>query len=435
MNIALQAELDEEARVAAKVYRRLMWFLMLLFICSYLDRVNVNYAALRMNADLGITSTMFGIANSAFYIAYLLAEIPSNMLLARFGARLWIPRIMITWGIASAATMFATGPHSLYSLRALVGLAEAGFLPGVLLYMTYWFPQSFRGRAASMLIIAQPITQAFGASLSGVILDLAGWRWLFVIEGIPSILLGVIAYRVLRDRPADARWLNDSEKRALKRAIDRGASAQNPAALRVGGIVRELFTAPVLLLSVVYFGLVSTLTANSTWVPQIIRAVLPHGSFTMVGLVNAIPPLVTILLMPWWAARSDRRHERTWHLALPMLLAATGWVMVIFLAEPGLRLLGMVLCSAGTFGAQSIFWTLPALYLSAKARPVGIAFVNAVGLLGSAVGPYVVGRLRDLTGSFTGGLLFVVAMILLGVICAFATPMAARRRSAAIVSI
>ena len=435
MSIPTQAELDEESRVATKVYRRLMWFLMVLFICSYLDRINVNYAALRMNADLGITSTMFGIANSAFYISYLLAEIPSNMLLARFGARVWIPRIMITWGVASAATIFAVGPHSLYSLRALVGLAEAGFLPGVLLYMTYWFPQSFRGRAASMLIIAQPITQAFGASLSGIILDYAGWRWLFVIEGVPSIILGAIAYFVLRDRPEDARWLSDSEKSALKRAIERSTQAQKSATLAIGGVVRELLTAPVLLLAVVYFGLVSTLTANSTWVPQIIRAVLPHGSFTMVGLVNAIPPLFTILLMPWWAARSDRHHERTWHLALPMLLAATGWAMVIFLTEPGLRLSGMVLCSVGTFGAQSIFWTLPALYLTAKARPVGIAFVNAAGLLGSAVGPFVVGRLRDLTGSFTAGLLFVIAMILVGVVCVFATQAVARRRLEPAVSV
>ncbi len=429
MQAALAAELDEEQAVSAKVFRRLMWFLMLLFVWSYLDRVNVNYAALRMNADLGLTSTMFGISNAVFYIAYLMAEIPSNMVMARVGARLWIPRIMITWGIASAATALATGPQSLYSLRALVGLAEAGFLPGVLLYMTYWFPPSYRGRAAALLIMAQPITQAFGASLSGVLLDVVGWRWLFVIEGLPAVLFGAVAYFVLRDTPQKARWLSEPEKLALQRALDRPATGDGSAVRPGLSVIREIFTAPVLLLAIVYFGLVSTLVANSTWIPQIIRAVLPHGSFTMVGLVNAIPPLLTIAVMPWWAARSDRRRERTWHVALPLMLAACGWLMVIFLEAPVQRMVGMVFCSIGTFSAQSIFWTLPSLYLSAKARPVGIAFVNAVGLLGSALGPYVVGVLKDLTGSFTPGLLFVVAMIFMGVVCVFATPAMARRHA------
>ena len=194
----------EEDALVSKVYRRLVWFLVLLFITSYLDRINISYAALTMNKELGLTSTMFGLAGSLFYVAYIAAEIPSNMLMPRFGARIWIPRIMITWGLASAATMFATGPYSLYALRALTGLAEAGFMPGILLYLTYWFPASRRARATSIFIMAQPITIVFASTLSGFILEmnslfgLAGWKWLFLIEGLPAVILGVVAYFLSR---------------------------------------------------------------------------------------------------------------------------------------------------------------------------------------------------------------------------------------------
>lgn len=423
------AELSaEEDAVVRKVYRRLVWFLVLLFICSYLDRINISFAALAMNKDLGLSATMFGLASSLFYVAYIAAEIPSNMMMPRFGARVWIPRIMITWGLASAATMFATGPYSLYALRALTGLAEAGFMPGILLYLTYWFPSAYRARATAFFIMAQPITIMFGSSISGLILDmhgflgLVGWKWLFLLEGAPAVILGVIAYFYLCDGPEQASWLNVREKQVLQAALKRDENTGKAAYVRRTGFAREWFSAPVLLLSFVYLGLVVSLITNSTWVPQIVRAVVPGGSFATVGLIAGIAPLAAILTMSFWSNRSDRARERKWHLALPMLLAAVGWLGVAFLDSPTGRLVGLVLCAVGTFGAQGIFWTLPATFLSAGARPVGIAMINTIGMLGTTVGPVVVGWLKDYSGNFTLGLVFVSGCIVLGALCVIAIP-------------
>jgi MFS transporter, ACS family, 4-hydroxyphenylacetate permease len=420
----------EEDEVVRKVYRRLVWFLIVLFICSYLDRINISFAALAMNKDLNLTATTFGLASSIFYVAYIVAEIPSNMMMPRFGARIWIPRIMITWGLASAATMFATGPYSLYALRALTGLAEAGFMPGILLYLTYWFPSSYRARATAFFIMAQPITIMFGSSLSGLILDmqgflgLAGWKWLFLLEGVPAIILGVIAYFYLADRPETAKWLSPREQEVLQNALarDEASGRKTGSATPKRGIFRELMSPPVLLLAFTYLGLVVSLITNSTWVPQIVRAVVPGGNFATIGLIAAIPPLAAILTMSAWGMDSDRRQERRWHVMLPMCLAALGWLCVALLGNPSGRLLGLVFCAVGTFAAQGIFWTLPATFLSAEARPIGIAMINTIGMLGTAIGPVVVGWLKDYTGTFSAGLIFVAGCILLGAACVLSIP-------------
>jgi ACS family 4-hydroxyphenylacetate permease-like MFS transporter len=420
----------EETAVARKVYRRLSGFLVLLFICSYLDRINISFAALAMNKDLGLTATMYGLAGSLFYVAYVLAEIPSNMMMPRFGARIWIPRIMITWGLASAATVFAVGPYSLYALRALTGLAEAGFMPGVLLYLTYWFPSAYRARATALFIMAQPITIMFGSSVSGLILDmhgflgLAGWRWLFLLEGLPAVVLGVIAFFYLSNRPEEANWLTDREKTVLRGALAKSevASRNERAAVVTGGIMKELFSAPVLLLALTYLGLVVSLVTNSTWVPQIVRAFVSSGGYATVGLITALPSLAAILIMPLWSASSDRRQERRWHVMIPMGLAAVGWLCVAFLSDPGLRLVGLIFCSVGTFAAQGIFWTLPATFLSPLARPVGIAMVNTIGMIGTTIGPVTVGWLKDFTGTFVSGLVFVAVCIALSALCVLIVP-------------
>lgn len=420
----------EETAVARKVYRRLSWFLVLLFICSYLDRINISFAALAMNKDLGLTATMYGLAGSIFYIAYVLAEIPSNMMMPRFGARIWIPRIMITWGLASAATVFAVGPYSLYALRALTGLAEAGFMPGVLLYLTYWFPSAYRARATGLFIMAQPITIMFGSSASGLILDmhgflgLAGWRWLFLLEGLPAVILGVIAFFYLSNRPEEANWLTTREKDVLRHALAKSEAAARSerSGEPVGGIMSELFSAPVLLLALTYLGLVVSLVTNSTWVPQIVRAFVATGSYATVGLIAALPSLAAILIMPCWSASSDRREERRWHVMLPMGLAAIGWLCVALFSDPALRLIGLIFCSVGTFAAQGIFWTLPALFLSPRARPVGIAMVNTIGMIGTTIGPVTVGWLKDLTGTFVSGLVFVACCVALSALCVLIVP-------------
>jgi ACS family 4-hydroxyphenylacetate permease-like MFS transporter len=400
--------------VIRKVSRRLIPFLFLLYVFSYLDRINIGFAALSMNRDLGLTSTMFGDANTVFYLGYMFFEIPSNLMLARYGARIWIPRIMITWGIASTATMFASTPASLYLIRFLVGVAEAGFVPGVLLYLTYWFPQSHRARANAVFMIAMPVTIAFGASISGLILQwgdgllgLAGWRWLFLVEGLPSVLLGVVAAVYLTSRPADAKWLTESEKTVLQASLAGGAV---PSPSRTSAW-KELLGRDVILLSLAYFGLTMTLNTNATWTPTIVREALEGRSLSFVGLVVAIPAFLTALVMPLWSARSDRKKERTLHIVLPMGLAAFGWLLVAASPEPWVRFAGLVGVSIGAFAAMAVFWTVPPAILSAAARPAGIAFISSCGIFASATSPLLVGRLRDLTGSFTASIFFVAAVL------------------------
>jgi ACS family 4-hydroxyphenylacetate permease-like MFS transporter len=399
--------------VIRKVSRRLIPFLFLLYVFAYLDRINIGFAALAMNRDLGLTATMFGIANTIFYVGYMLFEIPSNIALARFGARIWIPRIMITWGIASTATMFAASPTSLYLIRFFVGVAEAGFVPGVLLYLTYWFPPSHRARANAVFMVAMPVTIAFGASISGLVLEgldgafgMAGWRWLFLVEGLPSIVLGVIAAFYLTSRPAEASWLTTEEKSVLEASVT--AAESSPS--RASGF-RELLGREVILLAIAYFGLTMTLNTNATWTPTIAREALEARSLSFVGLVVAIPAFLTALVMPLWSVRSDRRKERRWHVVVPMTLAASGWCLVAGATDPWLRFAGLVAVSIGAFTAMAVFWTIPPSILSAAARPAGIAFISSCGIFASATSPLLVGTLRDLTGSFTMSILFVAAVL------------------------
>ncbi len=397
--------------VVRKVSRRLIPFLFLLYVFAYLDRINIGFAALSMNRDLGLTATMFGIANTFFYLGYMFFEIPSNLMLARFGARVWIPRIMITWGIASTATLFASSPASLYIIRFLVGVAEAGFLPGVLLYLTYWFPQSHRARANAVFMIAMPVTIAFGASISGLILQwgdgllgMAGWRWLFLVEGVPSIVLGVIAAFYLTSRPADAKWLTEGEKSVLQQSLSSGSPARTSA-------WKEILGRNVLLLSLAYFGLTMTLNTNATWTPTIARELLEGKSLSFIGFVVAIPALLTVLVMPFWSARSDRKKERTLHIVLPMGLAALGWLLVATAANPWVQFVGLSWVSIGAFAAMAVFWTVPQAILSAAARPAGIAFISSCGIFASATSPLLVGSLRDATGSFSASIFFVAAVL------------------------
>lgn len=401
-----------------KVFRRVVWFLFLLYICAYLDRINIGFAALSMNRELGLTPTMFGLANTMFYIGYLAFEVPSNLALARFGARKWLARIMVTWGIASTATAFATGAASLYVVRFLVGTAEAGFVPGVLLYLTYWFPQAYRARANGFFMIGQPVSIAIGALLSGYILRMngvlgvAGWRWLFILEGVPSIIFGIVTFMYLKDRPADAAWLSAEEQRTIEQDL----AAEAPA--RHGSIWAELVDPRLLLLCLAYFGLVSTLNTNATWVPQIVREILgAQNDFVTVGIWTAIPAMLTVVAMPLWSSRSDRQQERLWHAIIPMAAAAIGWMLVTWSVVPLVRFSGLALVSMGGFCAMSILWTLPANVLSRSARPAGIALMSTAGTFGSLVTPSIIGYLRDHSGGFASGLMYLVAMLLVSIAC------------------
>jgi MFS transporter, ACS family, 4-hydroxyphenylacetate permease len=414
-----------EDRLFRKVFRRLIWFLFMLLVVSFMDRINIAFAALTMNKELGLSAAAYGMSLTAFYLAYTLCEIPSNLVLAKVGARLWIARIMITWGLASAATMFAVGMWSLFGIRALVGAAEAGFLPGILLYLTFWFPRSCRARASALFIMGIPATIAIASTISGVILQMngflgiAGWRWLFLLEGVPAVVLGIACLFYLDDGPARAKWLSDEEKREIASRLERDRALEETAATQ-RGVLSQLGSRNVVLLSAAYFGLVTSLNANSTWVPQIVHSLVPGASFTVVGLLTALPAVLTVAVMPFWGASSDRRDERDWHVRIAMLLAAVGWVFVIVFHQAQLRYLGLVMVSVGSFCALLTFWTFPASnsVLSSQARPAGIALINCVGIGGgSAIGPLVVGYLKDMTGGFAAGLVYVVAMLIIAVVC------------------
>jgi MFS transporter, ACS family, 4-hydroxyphenylacetate permease len=412
------AEQTKSEEVIGKVWRRLIPFLFVLYIFNYLDRINLGFAALSMNKDLMFSATIFGLANSIFYFGYVACEIPSNLLMARFGARVWLARILISWGLASAATMFVVGPWSLYIIRFFVGVLEAGFVPGVLLYLTYWIPRSHRARANGYLMMAQPVAMAIGGGMSGLILEhlnglanLQGWRWMFLIEGIPAAVLGAVAYFYLTDKPVDATWLNETEKTALGTLLTDGqATGRNRSK---ASILKQTLEPRIILLAVAYFCLVNTLNANGTWIPTIVRDVLKAHSLTSVGFVTAIPALSALILMPIWTRSSDKSQERKWHLIAALAMAAVGWLMVIYLAQPELRLAGLIFTVSGSFSAMSLFWTLPQAILSEEARPAGIGFISAIGLLGSAVSPAVIGILRDLTGSFNAGLFYVAALLVI----------------------
>jgi ACS family 4-hydroxyphenylacetate permease-like MFS transporter len=413
---------DPSDAVVKKAFRRLMWFLFVLLVVAFIDRINIGFAALTMNRDLGLSAAAFGASITVFYTGYALCEIPSNLALARFGARVWIARIMITWGIASAATAFAVGMWSLYGLRLLVGIAEAGFQPGMFLYITYWFPQSYRARANAVFIMGAPVTIAIASTMSGFILGmdgflgLAGWRWLFLLEGLPAVVLGVICFFYLADGPGQARWLSAAEKALLLARLDRDRAAAEHAA---GGrsVLRQLGHRNVVLMSIAYFGLISSLNTNGTWTPLIIREIAPGASFIALGLLTALPALLGAAAMLFWSHSSDRRHERAWHIRIGLVVAAVGWLLVAEAAMPGVRYVGLILVSAGSFCALSVFWTLCGSLLSQAAGPAGMALINCVGIAGgSAITPFVVGVLKDWSGSFAPGILFVMATVLLTIV-------------------
>ncbi|MBO2888269.1 4-hydroxyphenylacetate permease, partial [Providencia rettgeri] len=411
-------------------------FLFVLFVFSFLDRINIGFAGLTMGKDIGLTSTMFGLAATLFYATYVIFGIPSNIMLGIVGARRWIATIMVLWGIASTATMFATGPTSLYVLRMLVGIAEAGFLPGILVYLTYWFPAYFRARANALFMIAMPVTMAFGSLASGYILgmdgilDLKGWQWLFLLEGFPSVILGVLVWFYLDDSPKKAKWLTQEDKDTLQEMMDQDQlelvqphGSKSHTALQNKSLWKEIFTPVILMYTVAYFCLTNTLSAINIWTPQIMQSFNEGSSNAMIGLLTAIPQFCTILGMIYWSRRSDRLQERKMHTALPYLFAAAGWVLAAMTSHPVIQLIGIIMASTGSFTAMAVFWTTPDQSISLRARAIGIAVINATGNIGSAVSPLLIGWLKDQTGSFNSGLYFVAGLLVVGALLVIAIPM------------
>jgi MFS transporter, ACS family, 4-hydroxyphenylacetate permease len=291
----------------------------------------------------------------------------------------------------------------------------------VLLYLTYWIPNSHRARANGYLMMAQPVAMALGAGVSGLILEnldgtlgLQGWRWLFLLEGLPAAIFGLIAYAYLTDKPKDADWLSEPEKRTLTTLLNENQPASANAS--GGSVWKQVFEPKIVLLALAYFCLVNTINANATWIPTIVREVLKAYSLSQVGFITAIPAVCALVLMPLWTRNSDRTQERVWHVIAALAMAAAGWLLVIFFPAPALRLLGLVFTVSGAFCAMATFWTLPQALLSEAARPAGIGLISAVGLLGSAVSPAVIGFLRDLTGNFSAGLFYVTALLAVSIV-------------------
>jgi ACS family 4-hydroxyphenylacetate permease-like MFS transporter len=408
-----------EQRVMKKLFRRLIPFLFVLFVFSFLDRINIGFAGLTMGKDLGLSATMFGLASSLFYVTYVIFGIPGNIMLGIVGARRWIATIMVLWGITSTCTMFATGPGSLYLLRMIVGITEAGFLPGILLYLTWWFPAWYRARANALFMIAMPVTMMLGSAVSGYILaldgvlNLKGWQWLFLMEGMPSILLGIVVWHYMSDKPADARWLTQEEKGALEAMLARDR-ARSRAAPVGRSTWREVLTPVVLMYTLAYFCLTNTLSAINIWTPQILQSFNQGSSTIVIGLLAAVPQLCTIIGMVWWSRRSDRRQERRIHTIIPFLFAAVGWLTASATGHSLVQLLGIIMASVGSFTAMVLFWTTPDSTISFKARAVAIAVINAVGNIGSGLSPLTIGILHDLTGSFSAGLWFMTGLLVVG---------------------
>ncbi len=422
---------QKEAAVMRRVSSRFLWFLMLCFMINFIDRTNIGFAALTMNKDLGLSATTFGLAGSALSFAYLLCEIPSNLILERVGARKWLARIMVTWGIASAGCMFVTGATSLVIMRMLVGIAEAGFSPGIVLFITYWYPQYRRASVQTIPMIGQPIAGMIGALLGGLILGLngvfglAGWRWLFLLEGVPAILLGIMMYFYIADRPKDAKFLSADEKATLIAALERDEEERHRAQPQGSkrSVTRQILSRNMLLISFAYACLIATFSALTLWTPQIIRGMSATAMpYWLIGILVAVPPSCSILWMLFWTRRSDRRKERFWHCVAPMLIGAAGWTVAAVSSYPPVQLGGLVIASAFCLSAWPVFFTTPSILLPPEARAAGLAFLNTVGILGSTLSPLLVGYLRDQTGGFTIPMLAIATLLIIGVVLMLLVP-------------
>jgi len=433
-----------EIRTLAKVTRRLVPFLIICYFVAYLDRVNVGFAALTMNQDLGLSQTAFGFGAGIFFIAYFIFEVPSNLLLERFGARKWIARIMLSWGILSGTMAFipaiarATGlgnENTFYLLRVLLGVAEAGFFPGIIFYLTLWFPSEYRARIVGYFMAAIPLSTVIGAPISGVLLylhgglGLAGWQWLFIVEAVPAIVLAGVVFFYLTDRPADAAWLAPDERKWLTERLE--LEQRQRQAVHDYSVMQSLVNPRVLGLSLVYFGAVATNYGLSFFLPQIVKA---FGLNTFITtLVSATPYVVGLVGMVWWGRRSDRVAERRFHTAFPLFIAAAGIAVSTALDDPLLKMISLCVAGFGIFANLPVFWTLPTAFLSGAAAAAGIAVINSVGNLAGFAGPFAMGWIKDHTGSYSGGLLLLAALgiIAMGIVLVLGHNETAERAPAA----
>jgi MFS family permease len=398
-------------RAIGRAERRIVWFLGLLYFFAILDRVNVGFAALTMNKALGLTPAAFGFGAGIFFLGYVVFEIPSVLAMPRFGARRWIARIMISWGICSLAIAFVPGVRSFFTLRFLLGAAEAGFQPGVIWFLSTWFPRRERARVNAMFLLGLPISNGVAAALSGVLLrldglgGLAGWQWLFIAEALPTIVLGFVTLRVLVDRPADAGWLAPGEKQALMDELAAEEAGIAPMTLR------EAMLRPIVwVLGIGYFGLNVGLSTLGLWLPQIVHS---FGGMTPTGasLATSGVLLIGAVIMLLWSRHSDRKQERVRHATVAAILASWGWLLAAFMRDPAWRAVTLVAAAGGTYATYAVFWTYPAAITRGRSMAGGIGMIGTIGAIGGFLGPWAIGQLRDMTHDFAFGFIFTAAMM------------------------
>jgi len=406
-----------ESAVISKLTTRLLPFLFLLYIVAYLDRINVGFAALRMQAQLGLSDKVYGLGAGLFFAGYFCLQVPSNLALARVGARRWIALIMLAWGAISCGMMLVSTAGEFYLLRFALGAAEAGFFPGIILYLKHWFPASARARAVSIFMTAGPLAGAVGGPISGALLDIhagkfAGWQWLFLIEGLPAIVLAGVVWLVLKDRPEEARWLDELEKTWLAQTLAEEAASFSAARSSVGIAFKD---SRVWLLTLVYFGATTCSYGVSLWLPNLIKSSF-HGSSFEIGVLSALPYIVTAIAMVLVGLHSDQTGERKWHLAASAFVGAAGlWGTGV--ASSTTAQVVMLSVALASFSMMGPFWAISTSILGGTAAAAGIALINSFGNLGGFAGPYLIGWLKQVTGGFRTGLFVVGAfMALSGVV-------------------
>ncbi|PUA17342.1 MFS transporter [Glaciimonas sp. PCH181] len=414
----------EESQTYAKVMWRLLPFLFLCYVCAYLDRVNVGFAKLQMMNDLNLSEAVYGLGAGMFFVGYLLFEVPSNLIMQKVGARRWIARIMVTWGVISAAMMFVTTPTSFYFMRFLLGVAEAGFIPAILLYLTYWFPASRCGKVTALFMTGIPMSGVIGGPLSGWILHtmsgahgLAGWQWLFILEGIPTVIMGVMAWFYLDDRVADAKWLTPAERAMLEKNLEADKHGKKLHSMRDGFINPKVW-----LLSFIYLFFTMGLYGVSFWLPTIVKASGVSDALD-IGLLTAIPYAAATIAMIMVGRSSDMRGERRWHLAIAGFVGAVGLVFsVLYAQNTAVAMVALTFATMGIMTTISQFWTLPPTILGGAAAATGIALANSIGSVSGLISPYLLGWVKTVTSSTNDGVLVLAASLVIGGVLVFTIP-------------